>query len=204
MNRKLLKEVLLPLRIEGVLRRLGYGTYRPAPPEIKNRVRGAITEARGYLEPAVVYADAAVLDGPKPVLIEGGLELPGEDIAKRLSGATRVTVFAGTVGREIEAESSRRSGEGRPDEALYLDAAGSEAAEELARTSQRWAHHRAAREGMRTAGRFSPGYGDLPLSIQRELLDYLGAAEIGMAAGENFMLRPEKSVTGIIGWISKR
>lgn len=46
--------------------------------------------------------------------------------------------------------------------------------------------------------RFSPGYGDLPLELQREILECLDASRlIGLTLTESMMLSPSKSVTAI-------
>lgn len=48
--------------------------------------------------------------------------------------------------------------------------------------------------------RFSPGYGDYPLSLQGEFLRLLDAPrKIGLCTNENSILTPTKSVTAIIG-----
>ena len=48
--------------------------------------------------------------------------------------------------------------------------------------------------------RFSPGYGDLPLDIQGELLSALSAENLlGITLTEKKMMIPAKSVTAIIG-----
>ena len=52
--------------------------------------------------------------------------------------------------------------------------------------------------------RYSPGYGDLPLDIQRSFLSVLDTQKkIGLTASENNLLFPRKSVTAIIGIIDK-
>ena len=48
--------------------------------------------------------------------------------------------------------------------------------------------------------RFSPGYGDYPLSLQSEFLRILDAPrKIGLCTNENSLLTPTKSVTALIG-----
>lgn len=48
-----------------------------------------------------------------------------------------------------------------------------------------------------TGVRFSPGYGDLPLSIQRPLLKFLG--NTGISLTQSDLMIPSKSVTFIVG-----
>lgn len=48
--------------------------------------------------------------------------------------------------------------------------------------------------------RFSPGYGDLPLDIQKSFLGVLDAEKkIGLTASSNNILLPRKSVTAVVG-----
>lgn len=47
--------------------------------------------------------------------------------------------------------------------------------------------------------RFSPGYGDMPLSMQPALLLWLGAEKLGVYLTETFFMIPEKSVSAFLG-----
>jgi hypothetical protein len=48
--------------------------------------------------------------------------------------------------------------------------------------------------------RFSPGYGDLPLDFQKDIVEFLQTKKnIGMSLTESLMMVPVKSVTAIIG-----
>ena len=48
--------------------------------------------------------------------------------------------------------------------------------------------------------RFSPGYGDLPLEIQPEVLNLIGAGKyLNIAIGKNLLMSPTKSITAIMG-----
>ncbi|MCI8849778.1 MAG: methionine synthase [Oscillibacter sp.] len=48
--------------------------------------------------------------------------------------------------------------------------------------------------------RFSPGYGDLPLSLQPDICDALDASRrLGLYVTESLLLNPAKSVTAVIG-----
>lgn len=48
--------------------------------------------------------------------------------------------------------------------------------------------------------RFSPGYGDLPLSIQPQVLEALDAGRrLNITIGRNLLMSPSKSITAIMG-----
>lgn len=51
-----------------------------------------------------------------------------------------------------------------------------------------------------TKARFSPGYGDLPLSVQPRLLSFLNAQkEMGIVLSDSLLMTPTKSITAIAG-----
>ena len=52
--------------------------------------------------------------------------------------------------------------------------------------------------------RFSPGYGDLPIEVQKDFLPLLDAERrLGITLSESCLMAPSKSVTAIIGVASK-
>ncbi len=199
MNQVIQKDVFIPIRKEFVLRRLGYGKYRPVPDEIEKRVKESIKEARALIEPKIAYVDTGIV-GKKPseVILEGGFSIVSEDISRLLANCIEACVFAGTIGDYIEVELAKLW-ETDAQKALILDSIGSEAAEELARTIHKWSSFRARRYDMAVTARFSPGYGDFGLEYQPKILEYTRAGEIEMESTGKFLLMPRKSITGIIG-----
>lgn len=58
----------------------------------------------------------------------------------------------------------------------------------------------AENEGKFLTWRFSPGYGDYPIELQKEFLTILDAPrKIGLCTNDNSILTPTKSVTAIMG-----
>ena len=56
------------------------------------------------------------------------------------------------------------------------------------------------REAKDCKPRFSPGYGDLPLSLQKDVLACLCApSRMGITLTDSFLMVPQKSVTAIMG-----
>ena len=55
-------------------------------------------------------------------------------------------------------------------------------------------------EGLYLTGRFSPGYGDWPISVQPLLAQALDTPRrMGMCVTESFLMLPRKSVTAVLG-----
>jgi cobalamin-dependent methionine synthase I len=62
----------------------------------------------------------------------------------------------------------------------------------------------AATEGLSTGNRFSPGYGDLPLTLQPAILVTLDAGrKIGLTCTDTLIMLPRKSVTAFVGLFRK-
>lgn len=134
------------------------------------------------------------------IALEGAtLQLPGDHIARHLDGCTHAVLMAVTLGMGNErllAQAQATS----PLDALLIDACSSSLAEEAAARLARIVDDQARASGFSPTRRFSPGYGDLALSIQPALLSTLQADRLlGMHANESFLMTPVKSVTAIIG-----
>lgn len=129
----------------------------------------------------------------------GPLAVESAALRKNLAGCEEVILFAATLGVGVD-RLIARSGAGRVSDAAVYQAAGAALIEEVC--DQAWEELRRAgeAEGWHLRPRFSPGYGDFPLSCQRELLTLLRAPEtIGLTAGESMLLLPTKSVTAVMG-----
>lgn len=131
------------------------------------------------------------------VLLESGLLLAGQDIARHLQGCGRVVLMAVTLSAQADAL-IRRTESRDMAQALALDCCATTLVEEVCDQVEAEIHARYP--GCYFPFRFSPGYGDLPLGVQNELLTLLDAPrKIGLCASANHILTPRKSVTALIG-----
>lgn len=159
------------------------------PPPLRRQAEEGIRAAAAIARPRAVWREFSLTE----------LELPGRDIAAHLSGCRRAVLLAVTIGQEAES-ALRRLRRNRLSDAVVLDCALSAAAE--AACEQLCAEIAAAYEarGERLTSRFSPGYGDFPLSFQGALLDCLDAGRrIGLTVSPDGLLLPRKSVTAVAG-----
>ncbi|MBR6173395.1 MAG: hypothetical protein IKQ49_09555 [Eubacterium sp.] len=122
-----------------------------------------------------------------------------ESLKSNLSGCHTVLLFAATVGAGID-RLIRRYERTDANTALYLQGCGAERAESLCDTFEKDVASAAQSCGMWTRPRFSPGYGNLPLSVQKDFLILLNAEKrLGITLGASYLMSPSKSVTAIIG-----
>lgn len=121
---------------------------------------------------------------------------PQSETAKTWTdGCANITVFAATVGIEIDRLIHRYSSVSTA-KALLFQAIGAERIERLCDV-----FCAEQNEGnKRTQKRFSPGYGDFPLTAQKEMFALLNPSKhIGVALTESFLMSPTKSVTAAFG-----
>ena len=117
------------------------------------------------------------------------------DLKKNLDGCGEVIIFAATVGLEID-RLIRKYTRLSPAKALFLQGIGAERIESLCDAVN--AEWKEAYQQLRP--RFSPGYGDLPLEMQKDIFRVLDCPrKIGLTLNESLLMSPSKSVTAIIG-----
>lgn len=187
---------LTQLNTDEVLRYMGC-----PPEEADDALRAAVEAgARSLLRTARPRWTYRVFDlefEPGGVRLVGGMFLPGEDLKGHLAGCSRVAVFCATLGAETDLL-IRRAEPRDVLELLILDSCGTAAAEDLCDQAEQELH--AMFPGCHFPFRYSPGYGDLPLSVQGELLHLLDAPRrVGLTATSSHILIPRKSVTAILG-----
>ncbi len=121
----------------------------------------------------------------------------GQDIRDHLCGCDQVVLMAATLGTEAEALIRRAQKRDMAD-AVILDAAGSAAIENVC--DNLCADLAETLSPRRLTDRFSPGYGDLPLSDQETIFRILELERrIGVSLTAGGLMIPQKSVTAFIG-----
>lgn len=124
------------------------------------------------------------------------LALPGRMARQMLRRCHSAAILVCTMGAAFERLQRMKQRDALM--ALMLDACGSALVEQ-------GCDHAAAALAQKHPGawltdRFSPGYGDLPLTLQPALLSAVDAfRRLGVQATESCMLLPQKTVTAIIG-----
>lgn len=179
----------------GEVRRYAGLRQSPFNPEL---IQEACDEARLLAIPRGNYEiyDYDCLTGTVPGI---GLMLEGESIRRHLAGCCRIVLMTVTVGGSIEESVTVSFADGRYAYSVLLDAAATQAVEQTADAMEKEVGRLAERMGLVPRWRFSPGYGDWPLTAQRDIARYAGCEKIGVALTESLMLMPRKSVTAVVG-----
>lgn len=112
------------------------------------------------------------------------------DLSRFLQGHSHVLVLGATVGLATD-RAVLRYGKTQPSLAVMADAVGVERIETMLDAF--------CRQTTGSVARFSPGYGDLPLSVQKDIFAALPLYKIGMSLGEQLLITPTKSVTAFVG-----
>ena len=183
------------LNIDEVLRYMGCPPDR-ADPATRALAEDCAAQVLQTVTPRWTYR-VFDLDFEEGGVRMGGLLLPGEDLRTHLKGCERAALFCATLGAGADAL-IRRAESGDMVRALALDCAAAAAVEEVC--DQIELELQALFPGCSFPFRYSPGYGDLPLTLQGDLLALLDALRrVGLTASASNILLPRKSVTAILG-----
>ena len=159
---------------------------------------GLACECEALLRPVLSYRyccrRTAILR-PEPEVFDFGFgAFRSHSLTRNLDGCKEAILFAATIGPGVDRLLARLAVTS-PARRYVTDALASAAVESLCD----YANARLS-EGLSCAPRFSPGYGDVPLSVQPGFLQFVNAGRLlGITLSEHFFMNPSKSVTAIIG-----
>lgn len=172
---------------------LGYGGIKESTKEIDELLDQALTEATNHLTYKVCWSVYPITVGENRVCLPFG-RFASKALAKHLSGCDYAIVFGATIGLYLDRLITKYSCIS-PTKALLLQAIGTERIEALCDTFTDYLGKKYI-----LTKRFSPGYGDLSLDVQRELFSALGLEKrIGLTLTGSLLMSPTKSVTAIMG-----
>ena len=162
-----------------------------------------LSEADAVLEYKVCFSEFDIaLTGDKADL--GFMTTQSSALSKNLVGCDRIILFAATLGIGIDRLIAKYSSLS-PTKALLLQAIGAERIESLCDAFCADISSMAKESGLKLKPRFSAGYGDFPLSAQKDIFRVLDCPrKIGLTLNESLLMSPSKSVTAIVGLCKDR
>ena len=177
--------------------------YMRVPPEgqseeLVRTVREAFTRLEGIITPRIVWGRFRV------VHVDGGIEIEGgsiwsRDIARLTARSDECYLLAATLGHETDRQIALAQRKDMLD-GLALDACASVRIDDFVDGAIGREIVPTLREGERLTSRFSPGYGDLSMTVTEDIIAMLDATKrIGLSITRSLMMSPVKSITAIIG-----
>ena len=195
-----MKHYAVKINREEALRYLGYGGQQPDA-----MVSKQLDEMTELLEnisaPAYTYKICGLKrETPDTFRLQGtSITLTGTTASSFLTGCRSCIMMAVTIGSRIDGELRRRQIMDMAG-AVILDSCASSAVESICEQLEEDLEKTFNRKHAFLTDRFSPGYGDLPLSLQPEICRALSAEKrIGLSVSGGMLLMPSKSVTAFIG-----
>ena len=174
------------------------GAAEPAPEELRRQAEEESRALSAAVTPRYVYRVYPLERAGEEFRLSGsGVALTGRTARLMLSGCGQAALLCCTLGAGFEALLRARQVRDMA-RAVILDAAGSALVEAGCDAAQEELARRM--EGLFLPDRFSPGYGDLPLSLQPAVCAALDAGRrLGVQVTESLLLNPAKTVTAVIG-----
>ena len=193
-----------------VARYLGYRKVAGPDVDVSALMEKAAKEMQSVIKPQAVFEvfdldcrvkpdnDTSVTFGLDPEVSFADVTLHSKDLGINLKDCSKVALVAATIGPQVDALIRRYSST----DSVYasiLQATGAMYIEEVVDLLNAEIKKIAETQGLKTRPRYSPGYGDVPLDIQRDFFRLLPCTRIGLTLMDTLIMAPEKSVTAFIG-----
>ena len=164
--------------------------------KLAEEIREAAQEMEAQCEPRLIFRRLPLSEGKA----QNAEFVPlGKDIEELLSDCPEMILMAATLGSACDRFLQRWQVKD-PAHALLLDAAASATIEAILDREEAELRKKARAEGLFLTDRFSPGYGDMPLSQGRKICEVLETGKrIGLAVSMSGIMIPQKSVTAVMG-----
>ena len=188
----------IPFDEKEILRYAMLPSFAPAPEELP--LQECLKAAKGAANCRAVWRRYPLArDGEWLDL--GFARTDSGDLRRHLEGCGEILLFACTAGAETDRRIARAKLQSAA-KGLLMHAIGAQQVEGgcdrlCARLAERFPDRQ-------LTDRYSPGYGDLPLEMQRDVMKALDCGRtVGITLTDSLLMTPGKSVTAIIGMKEK-
>lgn len=133
-------------------------------------------------------------------IVAGDLRFISNDLGRNLDGCTTIVLMAATIGPGVDYLIRRAQARSMAEAAVY-QAAGAAMVEAWCDMVNQRIVEALRQESLFARPRFSPGYGDAPLTLQKDFSRLLAMpATCGISLTDTLLMAPSKSVTAFIGF----
>ena len=188
--------------VKEVQRYMGYHGIADIAPEMQVLIDKAIDRLSTQSHPRIVSKEYLIDVSEKSVVIHTeneDLTLESESLARNLKGCSGAILLAATIGPSCDMLVRRASVTSAAEASVY-QAAGAAAIEAYCDLINEKIKNEYESKGLFARPRFSPGYGDLSLSHQKDWFRLLDITKnTGIELTDSLLMVPTKSVTAVIG-----
>lgn len=131
-------------------------------------------------------------------IIFADMTIFSKNLGFNLKNSSEIALLAATIGPQVDAY-IRRATASDSVYAAICQATGAMYIEQFVDLINDEIKNQAATKGKTTTPRFSPGYGDINLSTQKDFFRLLNCSRIGLTLMDTLIMAPEKSVTAFVG-----
>ena len=184
-------------------RYLGYQKVSVPDEQTEALIKSAAAELLEVIKPQAVYEqfDLSVEydeEAGTGMVSFSDVSILSKDLARNLRECNKVVIFASTLGAQCD-QQIRRAQIKDPVKAAVLQATGAMYIEKCVDLLNEKIRIEFEEQGHKVRPRFSPGYGDVSLEVQKDFFRLLPCQRIGLTLMDTLIMSPEKSVTAFIG-----
>jgi hypothetical protein len=201
------KEKLIPNHIE-TAHYLGYSKLNAPEEEIFALIEQAATQMHKIINPKAVFQDFELeitfptenqnQENPIIKLKDTIFLLQSKDLYNNLKNCHKVYLLACTLGPQVDSLIRKTQFTDQVMAAVF-QATGAMYIEEVVDFVNNQINQIEKGQNKSTRPRFSPGFGDVSLEVQKDFFSLLPCSKIGLTLMDTLIMAPEKSVTAFVG-----
>ncbi len=164
----------------------------------KNLAEDAASQVRSLMNCRSVYIKLA-LKIENELISFGEKQIQSHALSRNLQDCSEVILFAATLGPEVD-RAIQKASRINAAKSVMLQAAGAMYIEKYCDCLQSFFAEEERKNGLELRPRFSPGYGDVSLEVQKIFFEILQCQKnLALTLNDSLIMSPEKSVTAFIG-----
>lgn len=184
--------------VKDVSHYLGYGNTTIPDNETVCLIEKSIEQIKEVSLSKCVYKEFDLDFLSETKISFGDVVLESKDLSKNLKNCSKIILAAVTVGSAVDLL-IRKSQYVDSSFAVVMQACGAAFAENTIEELNNKLANEYNQKGYKTHPRFSPGYGDVSLDVQKIFFRLLPCSKIGLSLMDSLIMAPEKSITAFIG-----
>ena len=177
----------------------GFSRTRLTDSQMIELARSAVDEVSKAMNCRCVYTKFPLTFLPENRICFAGKEIQSQHLMLNLHECHSVYLFAATLGPAVD-KLIQRETKINPAKAVMLQAAGAMFIERYCDLFIEFLTEEEGRENNRLRPRYSPGFGDVPLEVQKIFFELLQCQKnLALTLNDTLIMSPEKSVTAFTG-----